>query len=381
MLQQIGDIVSRVRAREGLSPDVLAQRAEVAESALIALEHGLPGLSTAALDRVASQLGLDGSALLAGQEVARPRVSVFLRHTGTQDFDHAAAAPLDQALESGRTLRSLNARLGRPATGRGDGTFRAHEATAQPERDGYACARSVRAWLNVPVDPLGDLRELLEERLEIAVVTAWLPRKLTAASVRDGSGAAAAVLNEWDEDRSANPQLARVHLAHELCHLLFDPSEGGVHLVCDVRDDNAKLIERAEKRARAFAAEFLLPLDGLTALLGPPLRERGAMKPRRMVAEARTHFSTPWEIAVNHLCNRKFVEPELRERLLREGPRGTVPGRIGTKLPPPDRPSIALRDRVRRAWDEGILTDGQVRVALGITLEQPLPWERRRAAG
>ena len=60
--------------------------------------------------------------------------------------------------------------------------------------------------------------------------------------------------------RRTNAVLARVYLAHELCHVLFDPSDGGLHIVLDVGSDRD--VQAAEQRARAFAAELLLPLPG-----------------------------------------------------------------------------------------------------------------------
>mgnify|MGYP001010085295 CR=1 FL=1 len=382
MLRQIGDIVTRARQREGVTVDKLAQQASVDLTVLRALERGEPGISTAALDRVARQLELDGAALLRGEELLRPRVSVFLRHVGAQDFDHSADAPLDMALEAGRTLRFLNERLGIERGLQSSPDISLHQPTSNPARDGYAAARRVRTLVHNTTGPMGDLRELLEEQFEIAVLTGWLPLKLTAASMRDASGAAAAVLNEHDAERARNPHLARVYLAHELCHVLFDPSEGGLHLVGDVREDygeQADHVERAEQRARAFAAELLLPLKGLTELLGPPANARGPHTPRRLVAEARRHFSTPWEIAVNHLCNQRFIDVALRPALLEDGPRRSAPGSIETRLPQPGGASLALRDRVRRAYDKNIITDGQARVALGLTVDQPLPWDRRKA--
>ena len=81
---------------------------------------------------------------------------------------------------------------------------------------------------------------------------------------------------------------------------------------------------------------------------------------------------TPWEIAVNHLNHQGFIADEVRLSLLRQGPQGAALGEIGTRLPRMGEPSIALRDRVRRAHDQRFVTDGQARMALGLTVDDRL---------
>ncbi|MGK4004474.1 ImmA/IrrE family metallo-endopeptidase [Sorangium sp. So ce1036] len=56
---------------------------------------------------------------------------------------------------------------------------------------------------------------------------------------------------------------ASVDLAHELGHILFDPPQGEIHLVVDQEDDVGKGVRHVEQRARAFAAELLMPAEGL----------------------------------------------------------------------------------------------------------------------
>lgn len=379
MLRQIGDIVIRARTREGVTVDKLAQQAGVDPAVLRALERGEAGISTAALDRVAQQLQLDGASLLVGEEVPHPRASIFLRHSGTQDFNHDAEEALDRALEAGRHLRFLNDRLGVEPSVRRSPEIRVREAGPQAASDGYELARRVRRLLKAPSAPIGDLGELLEERFEVVVLVAALGTPaMTAVSVRDTSGAAAVVLNSMDPKRRENLQLARTHLAHELCHLLYDPSDGGLHLVIDRLDDDdsrGQNVERAEQRARAFAAEFLLPLSGLVDLLRTPAYTESETVGRELVAKARKHFCTPWEIAVNHLNHQGYLSDDVRLALLRQGPRGASPGSIETRLPPDGSPSFVMRERVKRANEELIISDGQARVALGLSISEALPWE------
>ncbi|MBI5515994.1 MAG: ImmA/IrrE family metallo-endopeptidase [Deltaproteobacteria bacterium] len=376
MLRQIGEIVARARGREKLPLDQLARQVGVSPATLQSLERGEPGLSTAALDRLARHLGLDGAALLLGQERPQPRVSVFLRHSGMQDFNHDAQEALERALEAGRMLRSLNERLGVERLARPVGAA-LRNAGPSAALEGYNLAQVWRRHLQMPSQPMGDLGVLLEERFEVAVLVAALgSTAVSAAGLRGADAAAAVVLNAAHPELCANPPLARVHLAHELCHILHDPSEGGLHLVIE-RDREVKVrqrVARAEQRAKAFAAELLLPQTGLLELLGPTARTASPGEGRALVASARRHFGTPWEITVNHLNHRDYLANDVRETLLRQGPQGTPVGAASTRLPPPGGPSIALGDRVRRAHEDGTLTDGQVRVALGLSASEALPW-------
>ena len=255
-------------------------------------------------------------------------------------------------------------------------------------RQGYDLAQQVRAGEGVGDEPLGDLRELLEERLGVCVVVAPLATRSPAQAVLDADRmAAAAVLNASDEERHGNPLLDRVHLAHELCHLLFDPTEPGrLHLVVEPvvpsRGKGSALarevaqmlgrgsVELAEARARGFAAELLLPEGGLRALLGRPRKETDVAKAHTLVTKARLHFSTPWEIAVWHLANRDHIARGLVWQLLYLGPEGRP--RQSTRLPKVNAPSIALARTVRDALAEELITEGQARRLLGLPPGEPV---------
>ncbi|HEU4412237.1 MAG TPA: ImmA/IrrE family metallo-endopeptidase [Polyangiaceae bacterium] len=161
-------------------------------------------------------------------------------------------------------------------------------------------------------------------------------------------------------------------MAHELCRVLFDPSEGGLHLVVEGADERRG--QAAEQRARAFAAELLLPFEGLSRLLGVPraLEETGAV--RDLIARARSHFGTPHEIASNHLCNLNFIDRRLRERLEAETTTfaATPPT---TTLPARNAPSRVVAELVARAHREGLLTDSEARSTLGLDQFDRLPWD------
>jgi len=376
VIASIATIVRAVRERERCSLEELSNRTSVQLSILTALEDGRPGITTGQLDDVARALSLDPAALLNGREVPMGMPSVFLRHAPMQDFDDRDGAVLDDALEQGRSLANLRSLLGDPAFALQAGVFERHAAAADspdaPARDGYKLANEVRQWLGNGAEPLGDVAALLEERFGIAVVARTLEsNRVTAVSVRAETGAAV-VLNVRDLHRAGNPLIARVYLAHELCHVLFDPSPGGLHIVIDRTAD--RRVQAAERRARAFAAELLLPLKGLVDLLGAPREVSETSTASDLVAKARSRFGTSHEITANHLCNLHFVDLGLREWLEAAGSAftGTPPE---MRLPADDAPSRLLVAHVERSHREGILTDGEARGILEIDRLAPLPWD------
>jgi transcriptional regulator with XRE-family HTH domain len=376
VLERIGQVVLSARNEAGRTLEELAREAGVQAKALESLEEGKPGVTTTQLTAIARALLLDPVALLNGRREDRPVPSVFLRHQPAQDFHDQDHAVLDEALEESRALNRLRELLGRNALGIPSNVFQAREAptdsTDAPARDGYKVARDARRWLNQTKEPFADIRELIESRFGATVVLRKLvSTKVTAAAVRAGT-AATIVLAASDWQRANNPLLTRVFLAHELCHALVDPLVGGLQIVLD--ESNDRKTNSAEQRARAFAAEFLLPLDGLSSLLGPPLSTSDGDAASRMIANARSHFGTPHEIAANHLCNLGFVNISLRERLEHDKTpfTGTAPA---TTLPQVGEPSIAVREHVESAHRDGHITDGEARAILGLDRLARLPWD------
>lgn len=376
MIDRIASVVKTVRQREASSLEDLAARSGVPLTTLLALENGQPGITTDQLDDVAKALSLDPVGLLRGNEVSRVLPSVFLRHSPLQDFNSDDSSVLDYALEQGRHLSNLRTLLREPPSALQAKVFENRLTSADhpeaPAKEAYRLAGTVRKWIGNTAAPIKDLGILVEERFGVAILVLVLEtNRSAAASVRAGESAAI-VLNYRDLPRLANPLLARVHLAHELCHLLFDPSEGGLHIVVDSFVD--RKLHAAEQRAKAFAAEFLLPLEGLVQLLGNPRGVSETKAALDLVARARAHFGTPHELTTNHLCNLNFVDLGLRERLESERTAfsGTAPE---TRLPSVGTPSRLVADYVHRAYREGFLTDGEARGALGLDRLAPLPWD------
>ena len=363
-LPSLGRTLATLRSIRGLSVEQCAGAIHIAPGELRDAEMG--HVSPEVLDALARFHALDGEALLDAQIESLGQGTVFLLHGSCQDFSSTDLVPLERAMQAGRMLSALSGALDPdPPLKRRLDFFETPPAGPRP-RDaalqGYRLARRVRTSVDVPEEPLRDARQLLEETFGVAVNVAELSsRGLQAASIVDRRGAAAAVvLGANDERREQNPEIARVHLAHELCHLLFDPAAPGlVRIALDEWDIDRPSRRRSattndllESRAKGFAAEMLLPDRGLRSVLGVPRQVGSLVKACGLVDEARSHFGTPWEIATYHLRNLGFLADEVVTDVLNNPVRATH--RIPTHLPeanslPVYLDSLLKRDRATAA--------------------------------
>lgn len=370
MFHEIGAAIATERTRQGLRVGDLGVDPRVVE----AIEAGRSGITTTQLEKIAIALQLDPTRLRAGEIQARPQPSVFLRHRGTQqDFTTVDAPILDLALEGARArnalARSVGDDVGLFPASRFETRGVAGDASNAAARQGYQLARELRRTIGNEADALADLRELAEVTCGITVLVRRFATIGSSAFAVKAADAAAILLAPITYRREP---AARVWIAHELCHLLFDPDGGGVHIVVDFDDD--RHVHQAERRARAFAAELLLPEAGLRKLIGPPAGVTGDVSSRNLVAMARDAFGSTWQVAANHLCNLGFISLSLREWLERQSPPAMSRPWL-TSLPVVDASSVQVSVLTRRAYDAGHLTDGEARALLDIDPLAPLPWE------
>lgn len=131
---------------------------------------------------------------------------------------------------------------------------------ALPHEQGEELANMVRGARALPENEAVDIFGLIEGlKVPVAVEDVGTPG-LDALAVWGNSHGPAVLLNETSERHLAevaareNPTL-RITLGHELCHLLADTD----HVLSAVDVLDSRMPEPIEQRARAFAAELLLP--------------------------------------------------------------------------------------------------------------------------
>lgn len=182
-------------------------------------------------------------------------------------------------------------------------------------RQGYRLARHIRTVLGLGAAPLLNLGGLLTRNLGVLVNEEQLtdPNYQACAVLDQERSAAAILLSRISPEHRQGTLLRRVYLAHELCHLLFDVTDSGsITISTDSGRDDVKV--GVEQRARAFAAELLIPRDGLIENLGEPC-VRNANRAIDLVEQARKIFGAPWKVAVNHLYNMGYIDEASRFNL------------------------------------------------------------------
>lgn len=341
-MTELGKALAQLRLLQSLSLEECATLAGTTVEVLMAAEHG--DIDVNVLETLARLHHLDADLLQKGIVLpleAGKGTSVFLLRGTCPALDARDLSVLGWAMRAGRTMTALSTVHDNGEPLRRRMRFIPVDPqgpkTADAARQGHKLARKARAELQLGGEPLGDMRALLEEQLGIAVVVdSLVSQDLRAASILDKHRAAAAVVLAFPQpDLEKNPSLARVFLAHELCHLLFDPgTPGTIRLALDNQMLGEGTIDLLESRAKGFAAEFLIPHQGLCALFGDPLVPVATLgEGRAMVAKTREHFGTPTEIAARHLCNLGFIHPNFFLDLLAHLPPPTV--QPITSLPAP----------------------------------------------
>jgi hypothetical protein len=376
----VGRALARLRSLGGLTRDACAARAGLSVEALDAAERGE---ALEPMQRLATFHGVDPEEIFEAQVVplADPAgATVFLLHGPYQDFGADDLTPLARALYGARALTALDLKTGGRRTAKRLSMRPMPCAGPLPRdaaRQGYRLADRLRTDLGLGGDPAPDLRVLCEDLLGIAVSRApFTTSALRAASILDADrSAAAAVLSSVDPELVSNPRLVRVCLAHELCHLLFDPATAGcVQVALDDRDTVGRRAKTSplalrESRAKGFAAEFLIPRKGVAALLGERTdATTDAVEARRRIGAVRERFDTPWEIATLHLGNLGWIDRSLTGAIRRDPEPGVA------TPPPPLGSDDELSPLVQQLLAEKSATLDVVTPAAAVDATQPPAW-------
>ncbi|CCG42785.1 ImmA/IrrE family metallo-endopeptidase [Magnetospirillum molischianum] len=127
---------------------------------------------------------------------------------------------------------------------------------------GYELAQKARKILGIKEgDPVLSIKEVIEDWLRIPVIQLELHSSFAGATVAAGDHRGI-VINVTGENK--NPLIRRMTMAHELGHLLWDPDEKLQKITIDGynlinKDVGETSLDHVERRANAFAIEFLAP--------------------------------------------------------------------------------------------------------------------------
>jgi Zn-dependent peptidase ImmA (M78 family) len=129
---------------------------------------------------------------------------------------------------------------------------------------GYDLASRTRELLGIrPVEPIKSLKDLIETRLRVPVIQLEIHSDFAGATIATGARRGIAINLNGD---NSNPLVRRMTMAHELGHLLWDPDQSLEKLCVDRYDDigaDNHVLNNVERRANAFAIEFLAPRDAI----------------------------------------------------------------------------------------------------------------------
>lgn len=353
----ISQRLAYARSDQKLGLVQVAGRARVDPDRLQAFEAGTAALSTAAVVRVARVLGVDIERVDPSREV--DDLKMFFRHGGVPDFRHEDSAPIVDALRDAARYATVLVWLG--ATPRLSAGLSVRPVHPPPHEDGYALAREVRRLIGNVEHPIDDVKRLLERDAGALVVRqSFHTNAVRAVTAKHASSGAVAVV------LTAAPGglVRRIDLAHELAHVLFDAPAADSDVWIDLEDPNVYEKDPVEQRARAFAAELLVPLAGLRARYGDPRPGDSLESAARLARDVRAEFRVTAHVAVNHLKDLGYVPGPFREALLEEEMRVEVEERLDEN---------ALTVALRAAVEDGLVSRARALELLGLTVFDELP--------
>jgi Zn-dependent peptidase ImmA (M78 family) len=216
-------------------------------------------------ERVAAVLGLD-ERLISFEPAPRGNERVAVRLRSLSDdrptLSSSIVAALSEASWVAMTQIRLEGQLGLDQPKHRFTPSKDYGSKGRPAyRAGYDLADMFRRTIGRVTDAIPSLRELVEVDLAVPVIQAPLGDRIAGATVQASSGRRAIVLNI--DGKNADACVRRSTMAHELCHLLFDPSQQlqdlrvDEYVELDERDDTRA--DPVEQRANAFAVQLLAP--------------------------------------------------------------------------------------------------------------------------
>jgi Zn-dependent peptidase ImmA (M78 family) len=170
------------------------------------------------------------------------------------------------------------------------------------------------------LDPIRSMRDLVEKDLGIPVVQAQLQPSIAGATITtkgfNGGEVRGFVLNTIGDN--SNVWVRRATLAHELGHILHDPSQELKELRVDsytgtLANPELGSGDYVEQRANAFAIAFLAPLESVRNMTPTPI---GA----EAVGEVMQTFGISHTAARYHVFNAHHRQDQLPNQTELPGP-------------------------------------------------------------
>ena len=251
--EELGRRIRSARESCGLTQEQLGEFAGLNRVAVGQIEAGTRSVSSLELEQIAHAVGRDIKSFFAASLVERDALAALFR----SDAELAEQADLLKALQDSLALGHEMTNLERLLEIDRVQLLTASYGRSAPKsrwdaiQQGQKVAIEERQRLGLGVAPIGDLSELLESQgVRTAVVA--LPENISGLTLVDNTIGVFVVINE----RHAAVR-QRFSLAHEYGHVLMDRDRAPAPSRAENRSD------LVEVRANAFAAEFLMPAEGV----------------------------------------------------------------------------------------------------------------------
>lgn len=251
--EELGRRIRSAREACGLTQEQLGESVGLSRVALGQIETGARSVSSLELDRIARAVGRDIKSFFTASFSERDALSALFR----SDAELAQQADLLKALQDslalGHEMTNLERLLEIDRVQLLTATYELPPAKSRWDaiQQGQKVAIEERQRLGLGVAPIGDLSELLESQ-GVRTGAVALPENISGLTMVDSTIGVFVVINA---NHAAVRQ--RFSLAHEYGHVLMDRDRAGAISRAENRAD------LLEVRANAFAAEFLMPAEGI----------------------------------------------------------------------------------------------------------------------
>lgn len=169
-------------------------------------------------------------------------------------------------------------------------------------------AKEERGRLGLGENPVWNLREVLEEKRDIKVFFLALPETVSGMFVYQKDIGGCILVNA---SHSSGRQL--FSLAHEYAHHLFHREKEGYTAYLS---EESVVKTTRELQANKFAAEFLMPKDGIREMFKLRVKEQEATA--QDIIYIADYFGVSFQALVYRLNNIRLIKGELRDHLLDE---------------------------------------------------------------
>jgi Zn-dependent peptidase ImmA (M78 family)/transcriptional regulator with XRE-family HTH domain len=255
--EKLGRRLKQARESCGLTQEDTAREMGLARATVAQIELGNRSVSGLELGRLSFLYAKDIREFLAPEFTEDSLTSVLLRADDEGGGDGVKAA-LRDCIALGHQLRDLEALLGITRSTGGVASYPSVPLSSKWEaiQSGTQAAAEERRRLGVGWGPIGDLPALLESQ-GIRTGLIEMPQGVSGLMISDPSVGLFVVVN-----REHPPVRQRFSWCHEYAHLLLDRAQLG-HVSRE--SERADLLE---VRANVFAANFLMPEEGVRQFVG-----------------------------------------------------------------------------------------------------------------